>query len=48
MDPTDISYNCDPLARRKILDPDVEIVPRGAGKSRIELVVEPNLVVPFK
>src|SRR5262249_54476510 len=47
-DPTDIGYNCDPLARRNTLDPDVEIVPRGPRKSRIELVVEPNLVVPFK
>src|SRR6267143_1703701 len=47
-DPTDISYNCNPLARRNILDPDAEIVPRGARKSRIELVVEPNVVVSFK
>src|SRR5204863_6588668 len=47
-DPTDISDNCDPLAWRNILDPDVEIVPRGARKSRIELVVEPNIVVPFE
>jgi hypothetical protein len=31
-----------------MLDPKVEIVPRGARKSRIELVVEPNLVVPLK
>ena len=47
-DPTDIGYNCDPLARRNMLDPDVEIVPRSTRKSRIELVVEPNLVVSFK
>jgi hypothetical protein len=31
-----------------MLDPDVEIVPRGARKSRIEFVIEPNIVVLFK
>jgi len=38
-DPTDVGYNCDALAQRNMLDPDVEIVPRGTRKSRIELVV---------
>jgi hypothetical protein len=31
-----------------MLDPDVEIVPRSTRKSRIELVIEPDLVVPLK
>ena len=30
------------------IDPNVEIVPRSTRKSRIELVVEPNLVMPFE
>ena len=31
-----------------MLKPQVEIVPRGTGKSGIEFVIEPNLVVPFE
>lgn len=47
-DPADIGDNRDPLAARSMLQPKVEIVPRGTGKSGVELVIETDLVVPFK
>ena len=46
-DPTDIGDDRDPLAARGMLQPEVEIVPRGTRKSRVELVIEPDLVVAF-
>jgi hypothetical protein len=46
-DPTDIGDDRDPLAARDMLKSEVEIVPRGTRKSRVELVIEPDLVVPF-
>ena len=47
-DPTDIGDDRDPLAARSMLQTEVEIVPRGTRKSRVELVIETDLVVPFK
>jgi len=44
-DPTDIGHNRYPLATREMFEPEVKVVPRGAGKSRPELVLEANLVV---
>ena len=34
--------------RESMLQPEVEIVPRSAGKPGVELVIEPDLVVPFE
>jgi len=46
-DPADIGNDRDPLTARGMLQPKVEIVPRGSGKSRVELVIEPDFVMAF-
>jgi hypothetical protein len=38
-DPADIGDDRDPLATRGMLQPEIEIVPCGTGKSRAELVI---------
>jgi hypothetical protein len=47
-DPTDIGDDRDPFATRRMLQAEVQIVPRRSRKSRVELVIEPDLLVPFE
>src|SRR4029077_1500672 len=47
-DPSDIGDDRDPFAPRGMLDAEVEIVPRRTRKSATQLIVKPNLIVPFE
>jgi hypothetical protein len=44
--PAGIGHHRDPLPLRQMVDRDVEILPAGAGKTRADLVIKPDLAVP--
>src|SRR5205085_366499 len=47
-DPTDVGHDRNPLAPRSMLEAKVELVPGGARKPGVELIIEPDFFVPFE
>jgi hypothetical protein len=47
-DPAGIGHDGDSLQLRAIIHAEVEIVPSGAGKPGTDLIIQPDLAVPFE